>query len=244
MALSPLTPMAVRWENAFVDLQPTSRVGADHDTANIYTTMLLVAPAAQQAAFALPCLDAPEQMPMLRVIAESAGEAALFEPADPGRVARDFFGDADETDVTLWTHVVEQASAGVFQSRTPVREGPQLVRFHYPQRVERGADGEFEFRAFSPLASLLLNPSREDVSLSVALPRVPGVVIELGETAAAGLGSRSAFGMAESRVLAERQFIGLLGGDFVRKIRYRYVETDDAQTFMSYASATEVAREI
>jgi hypothetical protein len=91
MALSPITPIPVNWENSLVDLQPTSQFGAAHDTAMVNTTMLLQAAAEEDVTFALPMADEPEGEPVMRVVADELGDVQEFtETTDFGAIEAEF----------------------------------------------------------------------------------------------------------------------------------------------------------
>lgn len=226
MALSPLTPMPIQWENVLVDLQSTSQYGANHDTAMINTTMLLQAPSAEEIIFALPAVDAPEQAPVMRVIAESPGVATEFEETTFDEVDKELrttFAEARRADREFWNLLKSEAHAGVSWARVRVSQGAQLVRFHYPQRVPRLEDGSFQFRVLAPLASFILNPSGGEISFSVALPRIQGRNVQLVQAVSENPPGSPATELGERPVLAQRQFVGhFLRQDPLYTIRYTY----------------------
>jgi hypothetical protein len=66
-------------QRGVVHEQPTSQLGADHDTAMINTTMQLSSPSAEEVVFVLPSAEESEQAPVMRMIADSPLEPHEFE---------------------------------------------------------------------------------------------------------------------------------------------------------------------
>jgi hypothetical protein len=226
VALSPLTPLPVQWENILVDLQPTSQYGADHDTAMINTTMLLQAPAAEEVIFALPSVDAPEQVPVLRVLAETPGVAAQFEETsfdEVDKALREAFAQGRRDDREFWDLLRKEKLSGISWTRVQVKAGQQLVRFHYPQLVPRQTDGSFQFRVLAPLASFVLNGGGGEISAAVGLPRLQGKTVQLQQASFENPPGTAAGDLSERPTVGSRQFVGhFQRQDPVYVVRYSY----------------------
>lgn len=226
MALSPITPFPVQSEHTLVDLQPASQYGHKHDIAMINTTLLLQAPAAEEVVFALPSLDAPEQAPLLRVVAKTAGVATEFEETtfeDVDRELRRDFRQARRDDWDYFYKVLTEEAHAVSWARVRVEQGDQLVRFHYPYRVPQVEPGVYEFRVLAPLASFLLNPSQGEISFAVALPRIQGRNIQLVSAHSENPPDSPGVQLTEQASLGQRLFLGhFVRLDPLYSIRYRY----------------------
>jgi len=225
MALSPMTPVPITWQNCLVDLQPTSQFGADHDTAMINTTMQLSSPSAEEVVFVLPTAEEPEQAPMMRVIADAPLEAHEFEETSFDDVEADLaeaFEKAQEADRALWELVKQHASGGVSRTKVKIKQGDQLVWFFYPQKVPRLDDGSYEFRVLAPLASFVL-ATGGSLSFAVGLPRIHGRAISLQQAVAENPPGTSVGDLSERPVLGQRQFVAhFLQNDPLYRVRYTY----------------------
>lgn len=225
MALSPLTPVPITWQNCLVDLQPTSQFGADHDTAMINTTIQLSSPSSEEIVFVLPTAEESEQAPVMRIIADEPQEPHEFEPTSFDEVEAELseaFKKAQEADRALWELVKAQAAGGVTKTKVKIKQGEQLVRFFYPQKVPRLDDGSYEFRVLAPLASFVL-ATGGSLSFAVALPRIHGRTISLQQAVAENPPGTSIGDLSERPVLAQRQFVAhFLQNDPLYRIRYTY----------------------
>jgi hypothetical protein len=225
MALSPITPMNIQWENVLVDIQPTSAFGAEHDIAMVNTTMLLQAPAAEDVIFALPAIDTPEQAPVLRVVGETAGAAHEFAETtfdDVEKELREAFRQARRDDMAFYELLRKEAHSVSF-ARVKIEQGEQLVRFHYPHRIPRLPDGSFEFRILAPLASFILNPGGGDISFIVGLPRIAGRTTQLLSATAENPPGTPATAISEQATIAQRQLLGhYVRQDPLYLVKYQY----------------------
>jgi hypothetical protein len=225
MALSPITPIPVNWENCLVDLQPTSQFGADHDTAMINTTMLLQASAEEEATFVLPIAGEAEQAPLMRVVAYTPEEAHQFEEQTDFAAIEAEFGAAltASPEAKAVIEAAKAESPTALRVKVKVKKGDQLVRFFYPQEVPQKEDGSFEFRILAPLASFVLNPSGGNVSFAVAMPRVAGKAVTIAAATSENPPGSAATELTERPVLAQRQLVGhYLSADPLYVIRYSY----------------------
>ncbi len=225
MALSPMTPVPISWQNCLVDLQPTNQFGADHDTAMINTTLVLQAPSTEEVVFVLPMAEESEQAPLMRVIADAPQEPQEFEPATFDDVESELaaaFKNAQDADLAFWELVKENAAGGVGRTKVKIKQGDRLVRFFYPQKVPRLDDGSFEFSVLAPLASFVL-ATGGSLSFAVGLPRIHGRTILLQQAVAENPPGTSVGDLAERPVLGQRQFIAhFLQNDPLYRIRYSY----------------------
>jgi hypothetical protein len=224
MALSPLVNLPVQWEVALVDLQPTSLYGADHDTAMVNTTILLQSPASEEITFVLPAADAPEQDPVMRIVADAPEEPQTLSPSTLGEVEGELgeaLAKAEQAQRELWEKVREAASE-IRSAKVKVKQGEQLVRFYYPQKVPRQPDGSLEFRILAPLASFVLNPGGGELTLAIGLPRVAGRAVTLQDAHFENpVGTNS--GAMEQATLAQRQFAShYLRHDPLYVVKYAY----------------------
>lgn len=226
MALSPLTPLTIQSENVIVDLQPTSLYGAEHDTAMINTTMLLQAPATESVIFALPSFDAPLQEPMLRVVGETPGVAAVFAETTFDEIDKELrqeFAQARRDDREFWDSLRHGEAPHVSFARAQIKQGAQLVRFHYPQKVPKLEDGSFQFRVLAPLASFVLNGGGGDISFVAALPRAYGRSVQLISATTENPPGSAAQPLSEQATIAQRLLVGhYVKQDPIYAITYRY----------------------
>ena len=225
MALSPITQLPVKWENVFVDIQPTSLFGMDHDIAMIHTTMLLRAAEAEQVVFALPAIDTPESAPILRVFGKTAGTAAEFKETTFDHVEeelREAFAQAPRGDMDLFNEMKAEVE-NISLARIRIEPGDQLVRLDYAQHVPQLEDGAFEFRIIAPLASLLLNPVDVEIAFAVALPWAPGRTLQVVAAHSENPPGTPATPLSQRTTIAQRKYVGsLLRRDPVYSVEYRY----------------------
>lgn len=224
MSLSPMTPVPIAWQNSFVDIQPTSRYGEDHDTAMINTSLLLQAESSEEVVFVLPTADAPEQAPVMRVVSEAGQVATPFEGSDFDEVEADLaeaLSGIEKAQREFW-EAVKAASVQVSKTRVHIKKGDQLVRFFYPQRIPKLEDGSLELKVLAPLASFVI-ATGGSISFAVALPRVPGQTVTVSAASAENPPGTLIGEMSERVVLAQRNLIGhFWQNDPLYRVKYSY----------------------
>lgn len=225
MALSPITPVPVLWQNSLVDLQPTSLYGRDHDRALVSTTLLLAVPADQEVDFVLPTSETPEANPELQVVTPQTDASQEFTETTLEQVEAEVFPaegavspeqqgvwDAVKTAAKQWRHV-----------KVSLKQGDQLLRFTYRQRLVRAEDESFELRVLAPLASFVLQPGGS-ISFAVGLPRVPGRNVSVDQAVAENPPGTPLADISERPVLAQRMFVAhYWQNDPLYRVKYRYV---------------------
>lgn len=217
MALSPIVSVPIAWQTSLVDVQPTSRAGAESDTAFVYTTLALESGESRRAVCVLPLAAPAAAEPRAAVL--PGGESTPFrqttlEGAEEalGRVARS----------ELWAHAREHAQGGIWTLDLDLDRDARLLRIVFAQTVPQLDGGGFELTLLAPLASFLPAPGGP-ATVAVALPRPAEAVVTLHGghiEQPPGLPVSS----ATDEELARRRFLGYVWQepDALLRVRYAY----------------------